>query len=234
MDNRRREPASVSSVTQHVLRGTLDTQVQADIAYTVDGHIKFHLGPVFLVLKGREAALSMRELIDKLTPVIDEMYPDLDAELRRQHREILRQATLTATAAPASTAPNQPPSSWPARPRTTSPPDTTVPGLGTAIPRPGQPEHIPYPRKQRRASACPTLPAACPHAQPSWTGGTAPSARSHPACSAADPALCRSPVTGRALPQGLRRDLDHHPRAATRATVARLIRRYTPGRGEPR
>ena len=27
------------------------------------------------------------------------------------------------------------------------------------------------------------------------------------------PALCRSPVTGRALPQGLRRDLDRHPRA---------------------
>ena len=94
MDNRRREPASVSSVTQHVLRGTLDTQVQADIAYTAEGHIKCHLGPVFLVLKGREAALSMRELIDKLAPVIDELYPNLDAELWRQHREILRQATL--------------------------------------------------------------------------------------------------------------------------------------------
>ena len=93
-NNRRREPASVSSVTQHVLRGTLDTQVQADIAYTVEGHIKFHLGPVFFVLKGREAALSMRELIDKLAPVIDELYPDLDAELWRQHREVLRQATL--------------------------------------------------------------------------------------------------------------------------------------------
>jgi hypothetical protein len=89
-------PASVSSVTQHVLQGTLDTQVQADLAYTLDGHIKFHLGPVFFVLKGRQAALSMRELIDKLAPVIDELYPDLDAELRRQHREILRQATLDA------------------------------------------------------------------------------------------------------------------------------------------
>lgn len=94
MDNRRREPASVSSVTQHVLRGTLDTQVQADIAYHGDGHVKFHLGPVFLVLKGREAALSMRELIDKLAPVIDEMYPDLDAELQRQHREVLARAAL--------------------------------------------------------------------------------------------------------------------------------------------
>ena len=36
----------------------------------------------------------MRELIDKLAPVIDEMYPDLDAELQRQHRETLRRATL--------------------------------------------------------------------------------------------------------------------------------------------
>ena len=94
MPNQRPEPPAVTSVTQHVLRGTLEVQVQADIAYTVEGQIKFHLGPVFLVLKGREAALSMRELIDKLTPVIDELYPDLDAELWRQHREILRQATL--------------------------------------------------------------------------------------------------------------------------------------------
>jgi hypothetical protein len=93
-DRRRREPPGVSSVTQHVLRGTLDTQVQADIAYTVEGHIKCHLGPVFLVLKGKEAALSMRELIDKLAPVIDELYPDLDAELQRQHRQVLRQAAL--------------------------------------------------------------------------------------------------------------------------------------------
>ena len=86
--------ASISSVTQHVLQGSLDVQVQADLAYTIDGHIKFHLGPVFFVLKGRAAALSMRALIDKLAPVIDEMYPDLDAELQRQHREILRQAAL--------------------------------------------------------------------------------------------------------------------------------------------
>ena len=93
-DRRRDQPASVSSVTQHVLLGTLDTEVQGDVAYTSDGRIKFHLGPVFFVLKGREAALSMRELIDKLAPVIDEMYPDLDAELQRQHREILRRELL--------------------------------------------------------------------------------------------------------------------------------------------
>ena len=93
-DRRRPEPPGVSSVTQHVVRGTLDTQVQADIAYHGDGRIKFHLGPVFVVLKGREAALSMRELIGKLAPVIDEMYPDLDAEMQRQHREVLRRAAL--------------------------------------------------------------------------------------------------------------------------------------------
>jgi len=93
-DPRRREPASVLSVSQHVLQGTLDTQVQADIAYAIDAHIRFHLGPVFFVLKGREAALSMRDLIDKLAPVIDELYPDLDAELQRQRREVLRRAAL--------------------------------------------------------------------------------------------------------------------------------------------
>jgi hypothetical protein len=93
-DRRHDGPPSVSSVTQHVLHGTLDTQVQAPIAYTGDGRIKFHLGPVFFVLTGRQAALSMRELIDKLAPVIDEMYPDLDAEMQRQHREALRLATL--------------------------------------------------------------------------------------------------------------------------------------------
>jgi hypothetical protein len=91
-ERRRHEPPSVSTVTQHVLRGTLDTQVQADIAYSVGGGIRFHLGPVFFVLQGREAAVSMRELIDKLAPVIDELYPDLDAEMARQHRELLRQA----------------------------------------------------------------------------------------------------------------------------------------------
>jgi hypothetical protein len=93
-DRPRREPPSVSSVTQHVLHGTLEVQVQAPIAYTGDARIRFHLGPVFFVLIGRQAALSMRELIDKLTPVIDEMYPDLDAEMQRQHRETLRLATL--------------------------------------------------------------------------------------------------------------------------------------------
>jgi hypothetical protein len=93
-DHRHREPPNVVSVSQHVLQGTLDTEVQADIAYTVHGHIKFHLGPVFFILKGREAALSMRDLIDKLAPVIDELYPDLTAELQRQHREVLRQAAL--------------------------------------------------------------------------------------------------------------------------------------------
>ena len=95
-DRSRREPPSVSSVTQHVLHGTLEVQVQAPIAYTGDGRIKFHLGPVFFVLTGRQAALSMRDLIDKLAPVIDEIYPDLDAELRRQRqqRELSRRITL--------------------------------------------------------------------------------------------------------------------------------------------
>jgi hypothetical protein len=99
-ERRQHEPPSVSTVTQHVLRGTLDTQVQADVAYTQSGDIRFHLGPVFVVLQGREAALSMRELIEKLGPLIDELYPDLDAEMARQHRDRLREAAAeTATRA---------------------------------------------------------------------------------------------------------------------------------------
>jgi hypothetical protein len=93
-DRRRYEPPAALTVTQHVLHGTMATQAQADIAYVTDVHIRFRLGPVFFVLKGREAALSMRELIGKLTPLIDELYPDLDAELQRQRREILRRITL--------------------------------------------------------------------------------------------------------------------------------------------
>jgi hypothetical protein len=87
------EALYASSVTQHVLQGTLDHQVQADVAYS-DGIVRFRLGPVLFVLKGREAALSARELIDKLAPLIDELYPDLDAEMQRQHREVLRRASL--------------------------------------------------------------------------------------------------------------------------------------------
>jgi hypothetical protein len=75
----------------------MDTRVQADVVYTNSGDIRFHLGPVFVVLQGREAALSMRELIDKLAPVIDELYPDLDTEMQRQHRATLRQAALDST-----------------------------------------------------------------------------------------------------------------------------------------
>jgi hypothetical protein len=91
-ERRQHEPPSVSTVTQHVLRGTLGTQVQADVAYTHPGEIRFHIGPVYVVLQGKEAALSMRELIDKLGHIIDELYPDLDAEMARQHRERLREA----------------------------------------------------------------------------------------------------------------------------------------------
>jgi hypothetical protein len=91
-ERRVHEPPVVSTVTQHVLRGTLGTQVQCDITYTGSGDIRCSLGPVFFILQGREAALSMRELIEKLGPVIDELYPDLDAEMARQHREIVRQA----------------------------------------------------------------------------------------------------------------------------------------------
>ena len=48
------------------------------------------------------------------------------------------------------------------------------------------------------------------------------------------PALNRSPVTGRALSQGLRRDLDRPITPVNASELARLIRAYTPRGGEPR
>ena len=46
-------------------------------------------------------------------------------------------------------------------------------------------------------------------------------------------ALFRSPVKDVPCP-GLRRDLDRHSRAHDASDLARLIRVYTPGRGDPR
>jgi hypothetical protein len=81
----RPEPPSASSVTQHVLRGTLDTQVQADVAYTASElTVRFQLGPVFVVLKGLPAVRSALSLCQQLLPVLSELSPDLSTELLRQ------------------------------------------------------------------------------------------------------------------------------------------------------
>lgn len=80
-----REPPAATSVTQHVLRGTLEAQVYADVAYTSDElTVRFHLGPVFVVLKGTAAVNSALALCRQLTPVLAKLVPDLDAELARQ------------------------------------------------------------------------------------------------------------------------------------------------------
>ena len=65
-----------------------------------------------------------------------------------------------------------------------------------------------------------------------WRHGSHRPARTR-ACCAATPALCRSPVKAcpatRAAPRP-----GSPPTRAAHLTVARLIRAYTPGRGEPR
>jgi hypothetical protein len=82
---RLRQDPEVTSVTQHVLRGTLDSQVLADVAYTSSElTVRFHLGPVFVVLKGTSAVQSAFELCRQLTPILAELVPDLSAELARQ------------------------------------------------------------------------------------------------------------------------------------------------------
>jgi hypothetical protein len=82
---RRREPPEVSTVTQHVLRGTLDARVHADAAYTMpEVTLRLQLGPVFIVTRGVEAARSLRDLHRQLGPVLDALFPDLTTELERQ------------------------------------------------------------------------------------------------------------------------------------------------------
>jgi hypothetical protein len=96
VDGRSDEPPGISSVTQHVVPGPLSAEVEADRVYVGDGRIRFGLGQVFVVLRGREAALSMRELVQRVAPVIDELYPDPEAQAQRQHRAALRCAALEA------------------------------------------------------------------------------------------------------------------------------------------
>ena len=214
MANRRREPPSVSSVTQHVLRGTLDTQVQADIAYTVEGHDQVPPG-TGLPRPERQGSRPVDAGADR--------------QARPRHRRDVprpgRRAAAAAprdpaagnarqlTAVPASTAPNQPPSSRPARPRTTSPPDTAVPGLGDA-PSPGPASHNTLPLPAKDKGELRHVPRYQRHARtPSSPGLAARRHRPARTLRALRPARA-VPVPGhrRALPQGLRRDLDHHPR----------------------
>lgn len=94
------EQPAVSSATQHVLSGMLDTSAQYDITYVCEPTIRFRIGSVFMVLKGREAVLSARELVAQLAPLIDELFPDLDAEQGRQQRAIAdRKASMRASRA---------------------------------------------------------------------------------------------------------------------------------------
>ena len=84
---RRHELPQVATVTQHVMRGSLDADVRADAAYTMTGvEVRLHLGPVFLVVQGWEAVRSLRDLHRQLTPVLDALFPDLMTELERQMR----------------------------------------------------------------------------------------------------------------------------------------------------
>ena len=127
-------------------RCALDTQVQADIAYLGDGHIKFHLGPVFFVLKEREAALSMRSSSTRSPPSSTRCIPTWTRNCSGSTARSCGGQHWTATAAPASTAPSQPPPWRPAGQPATAPPDTAVPGLGDGHP-PARPARTPSPTR---------------------------------------------------------------------------------------
>ena len=236
-DRRRHEPPAVVSVSQHVLQGTLDTQVQADLAYAIQGHIKFHLGPVFFVLKGREAALSMRELIDKLAP---------------GHRRALpRPGRGTAAPAPRDRAAGSsgPPQPCPrqrhrtSRRRSSAPGSirhhhtkTPVPGLGDCHPPARPARTFPLPREKQRRTGMSHATSAMPGREVvlDWRHGQIGPLAPCVLCGTAH----RVPVPGqgRALPQGLRRSLDHRPRPR-RSRSRPADPRHTPAgvsRGERR
>ena len=102
----------------------------------------------------------MRKLIDKLTPVIHDD-PDLNADYGgstakscgRRSRQVQPAASTAPTLAIVTMAIARPPA---------TPDLTSVPGLGDRHP-PARPARTSLPVK-KGASACPTLPAACPRA----------------------------------------------------------------------
>jgi hypothetical protein len=77
----------IDSITQHVAYGRLPTSVRAPVAYTGNPDIRFQFGPIFVILKDKEAARSLVDGLDNLREVVDKVYPDLDAELTRQRHE---------------------------------------------------------------------------------------------------------------------------------------------------
>ena len=123
--------------------------------------------------------------------------------------------TPTTASSPSTARPGSPTWASPWRPTPSSPltssasPPTTVPGLGDGYPRPAS-QNIPASRKEQE-----TLGMS--HATSALAGGvvldwrhTATGPPSH-ACSASGPTVL-GPSQGRALPQGMRRNLDHHLR----------------------
>jgi hypothetical protein len=87
-----RQPARIASAIQLAMAGTLRTHVAADATYVAVPEIRLVFGNLQIILKDREAALSMRDLIDQLATVIDTLYPNMEAELRRQNQVRVEEA----------------------------------------------------------------------------------------------------------------------------------------------
>ena len=61
-------------------------QVSAPEVYAGNPDIHFRWGPIFLVLKDKEAARSFLEGLGELKEIVDRLYPDLDLALREQRQ----------------------------------------------------------------------------------------------------------------------------------------------------
>ena len=76
----------VRSVTQHSIEGALTAQVTAPEVYVGNADIHFRWGPIFLVLKDKDAARSLLGGLADLAEIVNRIYPDVDAVLAEQRR----------------------------------------------------------------------------------------------------------------------------------------------------
>lgn len=82
----------VRTVTQHSVEGRMRVEVAAPEVYAGNCDIHFRWGPIFLVLKDKEAARSFLEGLGELKEIVDHLYPDLDQALREQRLARLRES----------------------------------------------------------------------------------------------------------------------------------------------
>lgn len=88
---RRHEPPQTEAAHWLRFRGTQEIRITSPGAYGKEAEMTIQFGNTIIVLSGEEALRSFREASELAEPMLEKLIPpDLDAELRRQHREVLQ------------------------------------------------------------------------------------------------------------------------------------------------